>query len=115
MSLHPSVAAVRAGVRRVLAELDPAAAQQPTVLVACSGGADSLALLSAAVFEGHKLDVRVIGVMGRGPHRIDVDVEIGALAPQIIMAVGGEGRDTAEPRAETAHESDAPAAARKGG
>ncbi|MBJ7356969.1 tRNA lysidine(34) synthetase TilS [Nocardioides sp.] len=62
MSLHPSVAAVRAGVRRVLAELDPAAPQQPTVLVACSGGADSLALLSAALFEGHKLDVRVIGV-----------------------------------------------------
>lgn len=62
MSLHPSVAAVRAGVRRTLAELDPAAARQPTVLVACSGGADSLALLSAAVFEGHKPDVRVIGV-----------------------------------------------------
>ena len=62
MSLHPSVAAVRSGVRRVLGELDPAAPQQPTVLVACSGGADSLALLSAAVFEGHKRDVRVVGV-----------------------------------------------------
>jgi tRNA(Ile)-lysidine synthase len=62
MSLHPSIAAVRGGVRRTLAELDAAAPQQPTVLVACSGGADSLALLSATVFEGHKLDVRVIGV-----------------------------------------------------
>lgn len=73
MSLHPSVAAVRGGVRRVLAELagsdgswaDPP--QPPTVLVACSGGADSLALLSATVFEGHRADrggpsVRVIGV-----------------------------------------------------
>ena len=30
--------------------------------VACSGGPDSLALLSAAVFEGHRLGYRVIGV-----------------------------------------------------
>jgi tRNA(Ile)-lysidine synthase len=48
MALHPSLAAVRAGVRRSLAGLEPGA----TVLVACSGGADSLALLAAAVFEG---------------------------------------------------------------
>jgi tRNA(Ile)-lysidine synthase len=67
MSLHPSVAAVRVAVRRALAEvaagqaggvLPPGAA----VLVACSGGPDSLALLSATVFEGHKLGYRVIGV-----------------------------------------------------
>jgi tRNA(Ile)-lysidine synthase len=32
------------------------------VVVACSGGADSLALASAAVFEGHKLGLRVVGV-----------------------------------------------------
>ena len=49
LSLHPSVAAVRNAVRPTLAgAADP-------VLVACSGGADSLALLSAAIFEGHKL------------------------------------------------------------
>jgi tRNA(Ile)-lysidine synthase len=67
MSLHPSVAAVRVAVRRTLAAL---VAEQPggtvppdaAVLVACSGGADSLALLSATVFEGHKLGLRVIGV-----------------------------------------------------
>jgi tRNA(Ile)-lysidine synthase len=67
MSLHPSVAAVRLAVRRTLAEL---VAEQPrghlppdaAVLVACSGGPDSLALLSATVFEGHKLGYRVIGV-----------------------------------------------------
>src|SRR5262249_37537274 len=66
MSPHPSVAAVRLAVRRTLAEL---VAEQPrrrlppdaAVLVACSGGPDSLALLSAAVFEGHKLGYRVIG------------------------------------------------------
>jgi tRNA(Ile)-lysidine synthase len=65
--LHPSVAAVRLAVRRTLAEL---VAEQPgrrlapdaPVLVACSGGPDSLALLSATVFEGHKLRYRVIGV-----------------------------------------------------
>ena len=67
MSLHPSVATVRVAVRRTLAAL---VAEQPgrplppdaAVLVACSGGPDSLALLSATIFEGHKLGLRVIGV-----------------------------------------------------
>lgn len=57
MGLHPAVAAVRRGVRRSLAGLEPGS----VVLVACSGGADSLALLSATVFEGHKDGLRVIG------------------------------------------------------
>ena len=52
MRLDPAVASVRSAVRRVLAGVtggpgDPAG----PVLVACSGGADSLALLSATVFE----------------------------------------------------------------
>lgn len=46
MGLDPDRAAVRAGVRRVLGEVP-----EGPVLVACSGGADSLALLAAAVFE----------------------------------------------------------------
>lgn len=58
MGLHPALAAVRSGVRRVLTPL-PASS---TVLVACSGGADSLALASAAVVEGHRLGHRVVGV-----------------------------------------------------
>ena len=58
MALHPSLAAVRAGVRRALADVEPGA----TVMVACSGGADSLALLAATVFEGHKEAHRIIGV-----------------------------------------------------
>ncbi len=67
MSLHPSVATVRVAVRRTLAALvaeQPARGLPPdaAVLVACSGGPDSLALLSATVFEGHKLGLRVIGV-----------------------------------------------------
>ena len=57
MGLHPAIAAVRQGVRRTLAPLDPG----DRVLVACSGGADSLALLAAAVFEARKAGVRVIG------------------------------------------------------
>lgn len=45
MTLPPAVAAVRSAVRRVLEAERP-----PTVVVACSGGADSLALLAATVF-----------------------------------------------------------------
>ena len=58
MTLHPSVAAVRVPVRAALAGLSSG----EVVAVACSGGADSLALASAAVFEGHKLGLRVVGV-----------------------------------------------------
>lgn len=57
MTLHPAVAAVRLAVRRDLADLDPGA----VVVVACSGGADSLALLAATVFEGRAAGWRVVG------------------------------------------------------
>lgn len=73
MTLHPAVAAVRLGVRRELApflEVSPRREGDDrlrlvpgdAVLVACSGGADSLALLAATVFEGRKAGLRVIGV-----------------------------------------------------
>jgi len=58
VTLHPAIAAVRLPVRAALSHL----AQGDVVAVACSGGADSLALASAAVFEGHKRDLRVVGV-----------------------------------------------------
>jgi len=58
VTLHPSVAAVRLPVRTALADLAPG----ETVAVACSGGADSLALASAAVFEARRPGLRVVGV-----------------------------------------------------
>jgi tRNA(Ile)-lysidine synthase len=57
MRLDPAVAAVRLAVRRELADVH----DQP-VLVACSGGADSLALLAATVFEARRPSWHVVGV-----------------------------------------------------
>lgn len=57
MSLHPSVAAVRLAVRRTTTDIGPG----ETVVVACSGGADSLALLAATVFEGARPSWQVVG------------------------------------------------------
>lgn len=50
----PAVAAVRAAVRRCLADLDPG----DRVLVACSGGPDSLALAGALAFVAPRLGLR---------------------------------------------------------
>ena len=54
---HPSVAATRVAVRRALADL----ATGSTVVVACSGGADSLALVAATVHEARAGGWRVVG------------------------------------------------------
>jgi tRNA(Ile)-lysidine synthase len=56
MTLDPAVAAIRLAVRRCL---EPVTGP---VVVACSGGADSLALLAAAVFEGRAAGLPVLGV-----------------------------------------------------
>ncbi len=70
MGPDPAVAAVRLAVRRALPVLPDGAGgrwvpdlEGGTLLVACSGGADSLALLSATVFELREVDVRVVGVV----------------------------------------------------
>jgi tRNA(Ile)-lysidine synthase len=90
MALHPSVAAVRLGVRQALGELDPGS----TVLVACSGGADSLALLSAAVFEARALAVRVVGVTV--DHRLqDGSAEHAARVADQMRALGVDESVTA--------------------
>ncbi|MFD8982084.1 tRNA lysidine(34) synthetase TilS [Streptomyces sp. NPDC059564] len=78
MGPHPAVAAIRLAVRRVLhdvlndlTDLPPtpsrgipraATGTPPLVLVACSGGADSMALASALAFEAPKLGIRAGGV-----------------------------------------------------
>ena len=111
MSLHPAVAAIRGAVRRVLTDPEgPAEPVEPgdAVLVACSGGADSLALLSATVFEGHKLGARVIGVTvdhglqeGSAEHAVHVVGQMATLGADETASVtvrvdaGGRGVEAA--------------------
>jgi len=67
-----AVAATRLAVRRDLAAPDPGSAP---VLVACSGGADSLALLAAAVFEARERPWPVVGVtVDHGWHETSAEV-----------------------------------------
>ena len=85
MTLHPSVAAVRLPVRAALSGLGPG----ETVAVACSGGADSLALASATVFEARRLDLRVVGVT------VDHGLQAGSAdqAERVVAQLAGMGVD----------------------
>ncbi|HKP07913.1 MAG TPA: ATP-binding protein, partial [Microbacterium sp.] len=56
--LDPAVAEVRLAVRRALTGLEPGT----TVLVALSGGADSLALAAATAFEAPKSGLRAVAL-----------------------------------------------------
>ncbi|MGW0844919.1 tRNA lysidine(34) synthetase TilS [Streptomyces sp. NPDC002787] len=58
----PSAAAPPRTTLSVSARAETAAEGQPLVLVACSGGADSMALASALAFEAPKLGVRAGGI-----------------------------------------------------
>nr|WP_237448060.1 tRNA lysidine(34) synthetase TilS [Nocardioides flavescens] len=109
--MHPSVAAVRLGVRRTLAELVVEGAPAPgaAVLVACSGGADSLALLAATVFEARKQGLRVVGATvdhglqeGSAAHAAHVVEQMAALgadetasARVQVSSEGGRGPEAA--------------------
>ncbi|MBT2403425.1 MULTISPECIES: tRNA lysidine(34) synthetase TilS [unclassified Streptomyces] len=73
MGPHPAVAAIRLAVRRVLhdvltdltdrpADRRTVDGRPPLVLVACSGGADSMALASALAFEAPKLGIQAGGI-----------------------------------------------------
>jgi tRNA(Ile)-lysidine synthase len=104
MGPHPAVAAVRLAVRRALADLDPGA----RVLVACSGGADSLALLAATCFEARKAALTVVGVTvdhglqpGSAEHAEAVVKQMGALgaeASSVVVEVGTSGGPEAAAR-----------------
>ncbi|MBD3945479.1 tRNA lysidine(34) synthetase TilS [Nocardioides ganghwensis] len=85
MTLHPSVAAVRIPVRTALSDL----AAGETVAVACSGGADSLALASATVFEARKVGLRVAGVT------VDHGLQAGSAdqAERVVAQLAGMGVD----------------------
>jgi tRNA(Ile)-lysidine synthase len=80
---HPATAAIRVAVRATLAECDPG----DLVLVACSGGADSLALAVATVFEAPKLAIRVGAVVV--DHGLQRDsAQIAATVAQRLRTLG---------------------------
>ncbi|MGC4112800.1 MAG: tRNA lysidine(34) synthetase TilS [Nocardioides sp.] len=85
MSLHPSLAAVSGAVRRGLGDLDPGA----RIVVACSGGADSLALASATVHEGREQGWYVVGAT------VDHGLQEGSaeLAEQVVAQLARLGCD----------------------
>ena len=85
MTLHPSLTAVRRGVRAVLDPIAPGG----VVVVACSGGADSVALLSATIFEARKGALRVVGVT------VDHGLQEGsaAHADEVVAQMAAMGAD----------------------
>ncbi len=79
----PAVAACRVAVRRALADLDPGT----VVLVACSGGADSLSLAAAVAFEAPKVGVQAVAVVI--DHRLQEGSDaVAAAAAQNCVGLG---------------------------
>jgi tRNA(Ile)-lysidine synthase len=85
MTLPSAVAACRSAVRRTLAGLEPG----DRVLVACSGGADSLALLAATVAESRPTGIAVVGVTV--DHRLQEGS--GAHAERVVAQMAAIGAD----------------------
>ena len=121
----PAVAATRLAVRHALQELVPEDPAQGGVLVACSGGADSLALLAATVFESRRDARRVVGATvdhglqeGSREHADRVVAQMAALGATETMAVRvrveapGVGPEAAARRARYAALSQAAEASR---
>ncbi|MEU4463642.1 tRNA lysidine(34) synthetase TilS [Streptomyces sp. NPDC024017] len=122
MGPHPAVAAIRLAVRRVLHDLltehhrAPAAVPHaspheppppPLVLVACSGGADSMALASALAFESPKLGIRAGGVT------VDHGLQPGsdARAAEVVQRLRELGLDPVDSVAVTVGRAGGPEAA----
>ncbi|MFJ3823260.1 tRNA lysidine(34) synthetase TilS [Streptomyces nodosus] len=112
MGPHPAVAAIRLAVRRVLHDIlteltteqtieqttehsgdrTPLPPSAPLVLVACSGGADSIALASALSFEAPKLGLRAGGIT------VDHGLQSGSdlRAQDVVLRLRGLGLDPVE-------------------
>jgi len=87
--LSPAVAEVRLAVRRALAA--SAGTGGATVVVALSGGADSLALAAAAAFEAPKLGLRAVAaIVDHGLQ--DGSADVAAAAARAAESLGLEAR-----------------------
>ncbi|MFF7291410.1 tRNA lysidine(34) synthetase TilS [Microbacterium sp. NPDC008134] len=86
-SLDPAIAEIRRAVRTALADLSEGA----TVVVALSGGADSLALSGAVAFEAPKLGIRVTAVTVDHGLQAGSDA-VAARASEQATALGLEAR-----------------------
>ena len=82
--LTPAIALSRKAIREVLVELAP-----KRILLAVSGGADSLALAAAAVFEAQKFKIEVVAaVVDHGLQKNSE--EVAAKAKQTLNGLGIE-------------------------
>ncbi|MBZ6106178.1 MULTISPECIES: tRNA lysidine(34) synthetase TilS [Streptomyces] len=134
MGPHPAVAAIRLAVRRVLHDIltelntpagipataaaaatpvertperKPERPPSPLVLVACSGGADSMALASALAFEAPRLGVRAGGVT------VDHGLQTGSdlRAEEVVLRLRELGLDPVESTAVSVGRAGGPEAA----
>ncbi|MEV0401754.1 tRNA lysidine(34) synthetase TilS [Actinoallomurus sp. NPDC050550] len=103
MGPDPAVAAVRLAVRRTLREIEPG----DLVLVACSGGADSLALAGALAFEAARSGHRAGGIT------VDHGLQEGSAerAADVVRTMAGLGLDPVEAVRVVVGESGGPEAA----
>ncbi|MCZ4300089.1 tRNA lysidine(34) synthetase TilS [Microbacterium oxydans] len=104
-SLSPAIAEIRLAVRTVLADMP----EGSTVIVALSGGADSLALAAATAFEAPKLGLRAASLT------VDHGLQEGsdAVASQAARAAAALGLDPLIVRVDVAGEGGPEAAARE--
>ncbi|MGS0561508.1 tRNA lysidine(34) synthetase TilS [Microbacterium aurugineum] len=104
-SLSPAIAEIRLAVRTALADMP----ERSTVIVALSGGADSLALAAATAFEAPKLGLRAASLT------VDHGLQEGsdAVASQAARAAAALGLDPLIVRVDVAGEGGPEAAARE--